>query len=42
MIPHVNSSENDNKSREDNIQDIIPGTLHTYLLRDHQIIRNAV
>lgn len=40
MTPYMNSPENDIKSCEDNIQDIIPDTLHTHLLKDHKIIRN--
>lgn len=42
MIPYTDSPENDIKDSEDNIQDIILGSLHTHLLKDHQIIRNTV
>lgn len=42
MIPYVGSPENDIKDSEDDIQDIILGSLYTHLLKDHQIIRNTV
>lgn len=42
MIPCVDGPENDLKSYEDNIPDIIPGTPYTHLLKDNQIIRNNV
>lgn len=38
----MNSPENYNKGSDDNIQDIIPDTQHTYLLEDHQFMRNAL
>lgn len=41
MTSYMNSPESDIKNCENNFQDIIPDTLHTHLLKDHQIIRNT-
>jgi hypothetical protein len=38
----VNGLGNDNESSENNIQNIILGTLQIHLLKDLQIIRNGV
>ena len=39
MTLYVDSPENGIKNSDDNIQDIIPGTLNTHQLTDHHIVR---